>query len=41
LFRGVDSVTGSRWGGFWHTDAELMNTYCQVLPAHSSTSDSM
>ena len=29
---GVDSVTGSRAGGFWYADAVEMNTYCPVRP---------
>ena len=35
LRSGVDSVTGSRRGGFSYADAELMNTYCPVRPSNS------
>ncbi len=35
---GVDSVIGSRDGGFWYADAVEMNTYCPVRPANRSMS---
>ncbi len=39
LRRGVDSVTGSRAGGFWYAEAELTNRYCPARPSKSRTSD--
>ncbi len=35
---GVDSVIGSRDGGFWYADAVEMNTYCPVRPVNRSMS---
>ena len=34
----MDSVTGSRAGGVWYADAELMNTYWRARPRNSSMS---
>ena len=36
LRSGVDSTTGSRPGGVWYADAELMNTYWPIRPRNTS-----
>ncbi len=38
FFSGVDSVIGRCVAGVWYAEAELMKTYCRVLPAKNSTS---